>query len=392
MADSISRGLEGVIADETALARVDGAAGELYYRQHPIEHIAGERSFEETASMLLQGSFPSADELRVFLEVWAEGGRLPPALKAVLPLAVASGAPVMQVLQSLVALSGSRPSLVPRARRVTEADGSKKSVVEDLAAQRRELVLLMGRVPALIAAADRLSRGLEPLEPRADLRPMASFLCMFHGQESPAEDVRAFEVAELLQLEHGFNASTFTARVVGSTLAPLDACLSAAIGALHGHLHGGADEAAFRMARDEVAGPERAEAFVAGALEQGRKIMGMGHRVYKAVDPRARILKKMAAELAERKGGDALRIFATLEAVEQAMARRMAEAGKAIYPNVEFYKGAVFHALGIPPEYFTAMFVLARVPGWGAHVLELWSDHRLYRPKARYVGPAPATA
>src|SRR5262249_51552198 len=173
---------------------------------------------------------------------------------------------------------------------------------------------------------------------------------------------------------------------VASTLAPIHSCLSSAVGALYGSLHGGADEAAFRMVTDEIRTLDRADDYVREKLEKGGLIMGLGHRVYRTVDPRATILKKMAADLSAPKGGRAQEIFQILVRVEEAATRLLAQHGKEIYANVEFYKGAVFNALDIPPLYYTSMFVMARAFGWGAHVLELWQDNRIYRPEAIFVG------
>jgi citrate synthase len=187
-------------------------------------------------------------------------------------------------------------------------------------------------------------------------------------------------------MEHGFNASTFAGRTVASTLCPLSMSLSACVGALFGPLHGGADEAAYRMAL-AIGDPAKAPAWVDAQLAAKEKIMGLGHREYRVVDPRAVILKPMALELAKLKGQES--VVATLIAVDEHAEKRFLEQGKRIRANVEFYKGAVFAALGIPPEFFTALFTMARAFGWGAHMLELWDDHKLYRPAAVYEGAPP---
>ncbi|HEX6765088.1 MAG TPA: citrate/2-methylcitrate synthase, partial [Polyangiaceae bacterium] len=191
------------------------------------------------------------------------------------------------------------------------------------------------------------------------------------------------------QMEHGFNASTFTARVVASTLAPLHTSLSSAIGALCGILHGGADQAAFLMAQSEVKTPDAAADYVGRTLAAGGRIMGVGHREYKTTDPRAAVLKGMARELSHRKGGDKQILFDTLTAVENAAISEFEKRGQRVYANVEFYKGAVFHALDIPPDHFTAMFAIARAFGWCSHVLELAKDHRIYRPTSLFSGTVP---
>jgi citrate synthase len=194
------------------------------------------------------------------------------------------------------------------------------------------------------------------------------------------------DAAQILQMEHSFNAGTFAGRVCASTLAPIQSSISASIGTLFGRLHGGADQAALEMAM-EIGSPERAESYVQHCLANKIKIMGMGHREYRTVDPRARILKPMAQELCQDE--ESRNLLATLVAVEEACQREFAERGKEIWANVEFYKGAVFHSLGIPSHYFTAMFAMARVYGYIAHFLEFRRDNRLIRPRAAYTGTPP---
>jgi citrate synthase len=202
--------------------------------------------------------------------------------------------------------------------------------------------------------------------------------------EAPEHAWHAFEVMQILQLEHGFNASTFAARVIASTLAPMENALSGAIGTLHGVLHGGADQAALETA-DCVGTPEAAAAFVDRCLESGTKVMGMGHREYRVVDPRAVYGKQLAEALS--RGTEHERTFHTLAAIEARFNERMAARGKALHANIEFYKGLIFRVLGLPPPFFTAMFAMARVFGYTAHVLESRADNRIMRPAARYTGP-----
>jgi citrate synthase len=213
--------------------------------------------------------------------------------------------------------------------------------------------------------------------------PLAQFLAQIDAPEH-ADARRAFEVVQILQLEHSFNAGTFTARVVASTLAPVENALSAAFGALHGVLHGGADQAALETA-ERVGSPNRAAAFVDDCLARGDKVMGMGHREYKVVDPRAVHLKGLAGRLAT--GTEHELVYRTLEAIEARFTERMAERGKDLYANVEFYKGVVFRVLGLPPRFFTALFGMSRVFGYLAHFTESRQDNRLVRPQAQYVGP-----
>ena len=386
MADeSYSKGLAGVIADESAICLVDGEGGKLYYRGHSIEEIVAKKTFDETAYLMLYGAFPDEDELVRYQTALASEYELPLHVITMLR-AVPDELHPMDVLQACIAALGkTRPSDL-ETERVTDEDGTNRTLVSNLDEQRTELCRLLAKIPTIIAYNHRLRNGNEIVPPDKSLDYLGNFLYMFTGERKPARDVEIFGVCEILQMEHGFNASTFTGRVVASTLSPLHSCLSAAVGSLYGKLHGGADEAAFRMARDEIGGPDNAEAFVMKALAERRKIMGMGHRVYKTVDPRAFVLKDLAVELHADKTPEKRSVFETLLRVEEVLGGIMKESGKEIYANVEFYKGPVFNALDLPTENYTTMFLLARAFGWGAHVLELWEDHRLYRPRAKYVG------
>ena len=382
---SYSKGLEGVIADESAICRVDGQNGALYYRGHSIEDIARSRSFDETCYLLIYGNFPSAAELDTYRRLVSASYELPEFAKDVIRALPADKHP-MEVILAVVGLLGAvRPSEI-QTDRVVEGD-EKRTVVSNLAAQQEDLIRLCAQIPTIIAYYHRHRQGKEWRAPNPEFDLLTNFLSMFHGKDPEPRDVEIFGICEILQMEHGFNASTFTARVVASTLSPIHATIAAAVGALYGKLHGGADEAAFRMARDDIGTPSKAESYVDELLARGGKVMGVGHRVYKAVDPRATVLKDLAIELAGTKGGEKQQVLETLVEVERAMAARMEAKGKKIYANVEFYKGPVFNALDIPTDHFTAMFAIARAFGWGAHVLELWRDHRLYRPRAMYVGP-----
>ncbi|MGH7143990.1 MAG: citrate/2-methylcitrate synthase [Planctomycetota bacterium] len=380
-----SKGLEGVIADETSVSHVDGTAGKLWYRGYSIEDIVAKKHYDETSYLVLFGHFPSAVELKEYRATLAANYDLPAQVVKMIEAMPRETHP-MEAIQALLAIIGTIDPTHIDVERKDGPNGTKRSEVTNLDQHRAELIALLAKIPTMVAYYHRHQAQLPFIPPRKDLNLMPNFLYMFNGKASPARDVEIFEICEILQMEHGFNASTFTARVVASTLAPIHTALSAAVGALFGKLHGGADEAAFRMARDEIGGPEKAETYVKETLAHGGKIMGMGHRVYKTVDPRANVLKGLAAELTASKGGDKERVLKTLFRVEEVMAEIMEGKGKEIYSNVEFYKGPVFNALDIPPEYYTCMFVIARAFGWGANVLELWHDHRLYRPKAMYMG------
>jgi citrate synthase len=247
-------------------------------------------------------------------------------------------------------------------------------------------LFLAAKITGLIAAHHRLSQNKVVLAPTPGRLFHDNFLTMFHGTSPTPEKVKMLNAAQILQMEHSFNCGTFAGRVCASTLAPIQSSISASIGTLFGKLHGGADQAALEMAM-AIGSPDKAEAYVKDCLANKEKIMGMGHREYRAVDPRAKILKPMAVELCQDE--QSKNLLATLIAVEEACQREFASQGKEIWANVEFYKGAVFHSLGIPTHYFTAMFAMSRVYGYVAHFLEFSKNSRLIRPRANYTGPRP---
>jgi citrate synthase len=365
----IRKGLEGVVADSTELSLVDGEAGRLYYRGYPVETLARMR-FAEVAHLLLFGELPDKARLAAFEDFLSRAGELPAGLAANLRGLAAQGEHPMAVLQAITPLLAVEAPDVAFGRSSHEQEG----------------LVVAARVPAALAIIHAVRQGRSEVEyPRASTYG-ERYLHMLNGRAPSAEQVRAFECMQVLQLDHGFNASTFTARVVTSTLAPTASALSAAMGALYGPLHGAADQGALEMAL-EVGSPERAAEFVATCLATGRKVMGMGHREYRHVDPRASVLKRMAEKVAVE---PSLRnVFETLSAVDAAFVTQTATKRRVLRANMEFYKGVVCLALGIPKELFTATFAASRVFGWLAHVLEQRANNRLIRPAAHYVGAAP---
>lgn len=367
---TISKGLEGVVVDETAISDVLGEEGRLIYRGYAIEDLI-DLDFEEVAWLVLFGELPNAHQAREFarfLNLHADPGERDRALLAEL----APGVHSMRVLQGLLPLveDGARGTLPLPTQNPEAATG----------------LVLIARLGGLIAArrAHELERRHIAFDP--DRSYLANLLRSFTANDPTEAQLKVFNVVQILQLEHSFNASTFACRVAASTLSPVASALSAAVGTLYGRLHGGADQEAMEFALG-VGAPERAAEAVAHALRSGEKIMGMGHREYRVVDPRAVILKPMAARLC--RGTTAENLFATLESIERAFHRQMKEKGKEIYANLEFYKGPVYQALGIPPEHFTAFFASARIFGYLAHFLESRLDNRIVRPQAQYRGPAP---
>ena len=351
----VHKGLEGVVVDTTAVSLVDGTHGELSYRGHEIGTLV-DLPFAQVAALVSTGRLDPA-----FGATLCAHSRLTEREQAMV-LALPESVHPMHVLQGLT-------PLLDRA-------GAEAFSEHGEAAQG---FVIAAKLPALVATHFR--RASVAAVTADD--PIAQFLGQI-GAPDHAAARRAFEVAQILQIEHSFNAGTFTARVVASTLAPVENALSAAFGALHGVLHGGADQAALETA-DRVGTPEAAPAFVDDCLATGGKVMGMGHREYRVVDPRAVHLKRLAAELARGTGHEVT--YRTLEAIEQRFTERMAERGKDLYANVEFYKGLVFRMMGLPPRFFTALFGMARVFGYLAHFIECQQDNRIVRPQALYVGP-----
>ncbi len=350
----IHKGLEGVLVDSTAISLVEGARGELSYRGYTIGSLIGE-PFAGVAALVALGRFDADFGARL------TAASALSAREEAMVLALPDAVHPMHLLQGLTPL----------------LDRSDAFADQGEAAQG---FAVAAKLPTLVATRFR-RRSVAGI---ADQDPVTQFLLQI---DAPAAGIarRAFEAAQILQLEHGFNAGTFTARVVASTLAPVENALSAAYGALHGVLHGGADQAALETA-DAVGSPDAAAAFVDDCLASGRRVMGMGHREYKVVDPRARHLKGLAEALS--RGTPHETTFRTLEAIEQRFIERMAENNKTLYANVEFYKGLVFRSLGLPPRFFTALFAMARTFGYLGHFIESRQDNRLVRPQAQYVGPA----
>ena len=363
--NSIVKGLEGLEVDDTEICLVDGAAGQLSYRGEPIDTLV-QRPFVDVVSLVVGDETSAlADELRI-------AGALTKQDSTLLRNADASGAHPMHVLMGLTPLL----SVEFDSRISFERFG-------DAAAGFR----VAAKLPALIAGLLQLRAGKPMIDYPIDEPDFNTRFLIQAGATEPSDLLRqAFNVTQILQIEHSFNASTFAARVIASTLADVQNSLAGGFAALHGPLHGGADQAALEMA-DEVGDPATAAAFVDRCLADGRKIMGMGHREYKVLDPRARFVKDLARNLSSGTAQEAT--FATLEAIEAHFRERMLEKGKSLYANLEFYKGVVYRAAGLPAEFFTATFAMARVFGYLAHFMESRVDNRLIRPAARYVGPIP---
>ena len=360
-----SSDLAGIVVGDTAISDVQGEKGLLSYRGIDINDLVGV-PFLHVVWMVLFGDWHEEQEMSRLKAFMCRHSRLSHAEIELLRH-------VPRDLHPMLMLQG----LVPLLQLPQE-----QSMEMELNAEHG--LFIAAKITALIAGHYRLSQNKVVLAPTPGRLFHENFLTMFHGSAPTPEQVRMLNAAQILQMEHSFNCGTFAGRVCASTLAPIQSSISASIGTLFGKLHGGADQAALEMAM-EIGSPDKAEAYVRDRLSRKEKIMGMGHREYRTVDPRAKILKPMAMELCQE--GESRNLLLTLVAVEEACQRAFAEQDKEIWANVEFYKGAVFHSLGIPTHFFTAMFAMSRVYGYIAHFLEFSKNSRLIRPRANYTGP-----
>ncbi len=355
-----SPGLEGVIAGETAISTVTGG---LSYRGYSIEDLARHGTFEEVAHLLLYGELPTAEQLDDFRKRLKSAAQVPrPIIDALRQIPPTT--PPMDVLRSAASMLAHWDPDV--------ADNSH-------AANVRKAERLLAQLPVVMAARHRLKQGKEPV-PAESGRSLASncLYMLFRADPSPAH-VKAMDVSLILYAEHEFNASTFTARVIVSTLADLHSAIAGAVGALKGPLHGGANEKVMDVLR-EVGTKENAEAWIRAALARKEKVMGFGHRVYKKGDPRAEYLKELCAQLAKESGNEDLETMA--DVIE-----RIIWEEKKLPPNLDWSSARLYHYMGLPIELYTPLFVLSRVSGWSAHVIEQHDNNRLIRPRARYTGP-----
>ena len=368
---SVNSGLEGVVVAETKISDVKGAAGELSYRGESVEALIA-LPFPRVVFLVVFGRMPSLAEEQSLQSFLIDHGQLTAVEKLVLTKLPRDTHPML-MLQSMV------PILDLEIKKALLIEGCEESTRVEA-----ELGLVIAaKIPTLIANWYSLQTTDQTVAYPHHQNFHENFLLQFNGKVPTNVQVNTLDATQILQLEHSLNASTFAGRVAASTQSPVQSVISVAIGTLYGRLHGGADQAAVEMAKS-IGSPEAAQAYVDDCFARKEKIMGMGHREYKTIDPRAKILKPMARELCTEP--DAKCLFETLVAVEDVCREKFAEKGKDIWANVEFYKGAVFQALGIPPHYFTAMFAMARVVGYLAHYLEFNQAPRLIRPQARYVG------
>jgi citrate synthase len=364
-----SKGLEGVVAAQTALSHVYGEDGRLVYAGYEIEDLAENVSFEEICHLLWFGELPNSkqlDDLRLRI---AESADVDPKIIEICRMASKGDHPMATLRTAVSALSFFDPDA---------EDNSEE-------ANLRKAIRMTGQAVTITAAIERVRNGKEPIAPRKDGKLADNFLYMMRGQDCDPLEAQIVDVALTLHAEHGMNASTFAARVTAGTLSDMHSAITAAIGALKGPLHGGANEQVMEMLQ-QIGTPANAEKWVRDALGRGEKIMGFGHRVYKTTDPRAPILKRLAEELNTKSGGKS-QWLETSEIIQRVVREEMDRKGKKIYPNVDFFSASVYYTLGIPKDLFTNIFACARMAGWTAHIIEQHKDNRLIRPQSEYTGP-----
>jgi citrate synthase len=363
-------GLKGVIVAETEVGDVRGLEGFYHYRQYSAVELAEKRTLEDVWHLLLERELPSAAERAAFVEEIRPLRVVPEVLRPLLPAVARSGGAIMDQLRTSISLIG-------------HAEGFRPSLDCSPEELRANAMRVCAVVPTLIMSLHRLQRGLEPIDPHPDLGYGANYLWMLTGEVPDADLARAVEQYQMTTVDHGFNASTFTSRVVTSTGADLGAAVVAGIGALSGPLHGGAPSRALDLL-DEIGTIENARANIVDRVTRGDVIMGFGHAVYKTDDPRSLLLRSVAERINAEKVEFA-------KAVEKTVVEVLAELkpGRNLYANVEFYAGVVMDHCGLPRDLFTPTFASSRVIGWCANILEQAADNRIIRPSARYVGPPP---
>jgi citrate synthase len=366
-------GLRGVKVADTRISDVDGEKGNLIYRGFNICDLVTHSTFEEVSFLLLHDHLPNKEEYDRFRRELVEEREIPEALLKILKVMPSSSHP-MDILQASVSVLASHD---PQLHEETREANFKKAC------------RLIAKFPSVVTAWNRIRKGLEPVRPRGELTYAGNFLHMLSGNPPDPETARDFDISLILHADHSFNASTFAGREVASTHAHMYASAGAAVGALSGELHGGANSQVMKMLL-EIGDMDRVKPWVAERLERGGKVMGMGHAVYRTEDPRATILRGICERLAERTGDR--RWYEMTKAIEVATKEEFRKIkAKEIYPNVDFYSASIYHMMGIPTDLFTPVFAISRISGWTAHVIEekfaeAQPKPELYRPDSDYVG------
>ena len=362
--DHHAKGLEGVIALNSSICHIDGRKGTLVYRGYAIEDLAENSTFEDVAYLLWHGQLPGEAQRSTLNEQLASLRHVP---EAVLDL-------LGRLPTDFDAMAALRTGISLLSHYDPEAnDGSKE-------ANYRKALRLTAQIPVVIAALVRHRHGQPPIPPRTTGSTAENFLYMLTGEQPGFRAIEALDAALVLHAEHGLNASTFAARVIGATLSDMYSAVTGGVAALKGALHGGANTRVMLMLLDLHESGEDPAEFVRRKLAAKERIMGFGHRVYKTLDPRANVLRQMVTELGRER--DSMYWVDLCSVLTRVM-----EEEKGINANVDFYSGLVYHLLGIEPEFYTTLFVMGRITGWTAHLMEQWEDNRLIRPRAAYTGP-----
>jgi citrate synthase len=362
-----AKGLAGVIAADSLLSRVDGEKGELIYRGYNIMDLGEKASFEEVVYLLWNGDLPNRAQLDTFSAALVAKRALPTAVLNSMKQFPREAHP-MAVLRTIVSGLG---LIDPNEEDIT------------LAAARKKALLLTAVMPTIIAAWEHIRNGRDPIMPRHNLGHAANFLYMLNGTEPDPNAVKALDAYLVMLADHGFNASTFACRVTTGTLADVYSAVTSGIGTLKGAAHGGANQKAMEQFIDAAQRGD-VKAWYQEARDSGKRIMGIGHRVYKVRDPRAFILQPMAERLAKSSGqGQWYDIAAQIEELTR---KDSYFVERDLYANVDYYSAVVLYMIGIPVDQFTCLFAMSRIAGWTAHIMEQLADNRLIRPKAHYVG------
>ena len=357
-------GLEGVVVARSRLCSIDGHNGILIYSGYDVGDLAEHSSYEEVCFLTLHGRLPLREEMDEFVSDLVAHRELSDETDSVVDMLATHAAP-MEMLRTAVSSD-------------SFDDPDKDSNAAD--ANIRKATRLIAKMPTMVARYHRRRSGLEPIPPDASLSHAANFLHMLNGEPVTEAAAKTFDVALILHADHEMNASTFTARVIASTLSDMHSAITGAIGALKGPLHGGANEQVMRLLQS-IPPDASVDAEIRARLDRKERIMGFGHRVYKTWDPRAVILKRFSKQLGEEAGDP--RWYDMSEQIEHTVI-----AEKGLYPNVDFYSASTYHYLGIDTGLFTPIFAMSRVVGWAAHVIEQHADNRLIRPSSEYVGPS----
>jgi len=367
----VYKGLEGIYVTETRLSFIDGHRSRLYYVGYSIDALAKNSTYEEVAFLLYHLRLPKKDELELFKAFMSEARDLPPEVLDVIKRMVSLKAHPMDILRTAISYLA---AFDPEVAVNTPESNLRKSV------------RILAKAPSIIAAMYRFSRGLDYIPPRKDYSHVENFLYMIHGKRPTEFEKKVMDVIFILHAEHGMNASAFASLVTISTLSDIYSAVVSGIATLKGPLHGGAAEAAYYQFK-EIGSPDKVEEWVEKAFAAKRRIMGMGHRVYKTYDPRARIMKELDGEIAKIYGGEPKLLYEIAIKLEDVALKVFAERGRMdIQPNIDYYTPIAYTALGIPPEYFTTIFAASRIVGWTAKAMEYLKDPRLIRPLDLYVG------